>query len=373
MFTGVSQLIVRYMDKLEQLEKSAPIPLLFGNAMLPTTGTCPYVKGLRSVKTERTTAQLNVLFSLLLRPDRTIFLFHEAISQAAMRSVLAPHKVKVVQGCMMSIKSLKRLFPMLSEAVLVAGMVNSSIHIQTDFYIPEQNLYTEIEGEGHFHAMFAIAMSISLHTPLYQEYLELLVIQEKTCTQEEFHENITYYGPPFFLDVLHDYDKTFKSEFDHIVNKTLTLGAAVPYNHVISQKRLKLRYLSNRSAYHKNISSRIERIYGVLSAEDQCLRNEKNGGDDMECCICLNCPAAVLFQPCGHVSACEECASNLEVCMLCRSVIVTKSVCQKKATSENVSIDDQLRELRLATPFRAKPLVSAKVHKSKRGKRRARR
>jgi len=43
-----------------------------------------------------------------------------------------------------------------------------------------------------------------------------------------------------------------------------------------------------------------------------------------ECSVCLNAKPNQTFVPCGHCVCCEECASNLEVCPLCRKKITQK-------------------------------------------------
>lgn len=43
-----------------------------------------------------------------------------------------------------------------------------------------------------------------------------------------------------------------------------------------------------------------------------------------ECTVCLDDTVKVLFFPCGHVCACERCASTIKNCPLCRAEIVRK-------------------------------------------------
>ncbi|MEE6464267.1 hypothetical protein FKM82_006222 [Ascaphus truei] len=40
-----------------------------------------------------------------------------------------------------------------------------------------------------------------------------------------------------------------------------------------------------------------------------------------ECVVCSDKKAAVLFQPCGHMCACENCASLMKKCVQCRAVV----------------------------------------------------
>ncbi|NXK62497.1 BIR7B protein, partial [Sylvietta virens] len=54
-----------------------------------------------------------------------------------------------------------------------------------------------------------------------------------------------------------------------------------------------------------------------LSTEEQLrrLREEKT------CKVCMDKDVSVVFVPCGHLVACEECALNLRLCPICRAVI----------------------------------------------------
>jgi len=40
------------------------------------------------------------------------------------------------------------------------------------------------------------------------------------------------------------------------------------------------------------------------------------------CCCCMTSPRDVLFDPCGHVCACEECARKLDACPVCRALLM---------------------------------------------------
>lgn len=43
-----------------------------------------------------------------------------------------------------------------------------------------------------------------------------------------------------------------------------------------------------------------------------------------ECSICLECPATVRFQPCGHCVTCEDCSTRVKKCFQCHAVVLTK-------------------------------------------------
>ena len=48
--------------------------------------------------------------------------------------------------------------------------------------------------------------------------------------------------------------------------------------------------------------------------------------ESSECVVCLDAPPAIIFAPCGHFCACEECATSLhrttKKCPMCRANIV---------------------------------------------------
>lgn len=55
----------------------------------------------------------------------------------------------------------------------------------------------------------------------------------------------------------------------------------------------------------------------VLSLEEENRRLKSA----RECKICMSNEVGVVFLPCGHLLSCRLCASSLQICPLCRSVI----------------------------------------------------
>eukprot|EP01130_Rhizamoeba_saxonica_P004095 TRINITY_DN1686_c0_g1_i1.p2 TRINITY_DN1686_c0_g1~~TRINITY_DN1686_c0_g1_i1.p2 ORF type:complete len:206 (+),score=55.42 TRINITY_DN1686_c0_g1_i1:1222-1839(+) len=61
--------------------------------------------------------------------------------------------------------------------------------------------------------------------------------------------------------------------------------------------------------------------------EDQPSNDDaQKGTTDIICCICMIQQKNVLLLPCRHVCVCEACSVPLEICPLCRSDIVSKTV-----------------------------------------------
>uniref|UniRef100_A0A8C9NMM4 RING-type E3 ubiquitin transferase n=1 Tax=Serinus canaria TaxID=9135 RepID=A0A8C9NMM4_SERCA len=54
-----------------------------------------------------------------------------------------------------------------------------------------------------------------------------------------------------------------------------------------------------------------------LSTEEQLRRLQ----EERMCKVCMDRDVSVVFVPCGHLVACEECALNLRLCPICRAVI----------------------------------------------------
>ncbi|NWH86703.1 BIR7B protein, partial [Aegithalos caudatus] len=54
-----------------------------------------------------------------------------------------------------------------------------------------------------------------------------------------------------------------------------------------------------------------------LSTEEQLRRLQ----EERMCKVCMDKDVSVVFVPCGHLVACEECALNLRLCPICRAVI----------------------------------------------------
>lgn len=60
---------------------------------------------------------------------------------------------------------------------------------------------------------------------------------------------------------------------------------------------------------------------------------EKPEESDGECAICLEFPAVVVFQPCGHCLTCEDCSSRIKKCFQCHTVIASKNTKDGKTVS----------------------------------------
>ncbi|KFP44120.1 Baculoviral IAP repeat-containing protein 7-B [Chlamydotis macqueenii] len=54
-----------------------------------------------------------------------------------------------------------------------------------------------------------------------------------------------------------------------------------------------------------------------MSTEEQLRRLQ----EERMCKVCMDRDVSVVFVPCGHLVACGECASNLQLCPICRAVI----------------------------------------------------
>ncbi|CAF3883584.1 unnamed protein product [Rotaria sordida] len=61
---------------------------------------------------------------------------------------------------------------------------------------------------------------------------------------------------------------------------------------------------------HKRIYENGKRIQKTNSDDMTCVK--KSNSDDMTCVICMEQLRNMTFIPCGHVSTCEVCASNLK-------------------------------------------------------------
>jgi hypothetical protein len=51
-----------------------------------------------------------------------------------------------------------------------------------------------------------------------------------------------------------------------------------------------------------------------------------------ECAVCMSNPPSIAFFPCGHFCTCEECASRLRECCLCRSPITGTAAVKRNLT-----------------------------------------
>lgn len=60
------------------------------------------------------------------------------------------------------------------------------------------------------------------------------------------------------------------------------------------------------------------------AVEIQTIEETKEIEKDSNCCVCINSAPAIVFIPCGHLCACEECSKKCDVCPVCRNAIGSK-------------------------------------------------
>jgi E3 ubiquitin-protein ligase mind-bomb len=84
-----------------------------------------------------------------------------------------------------------------------------------------------------------------------------------------------------------------------------------------------------------------------------------------ECEICSERPASVRIEPCGHVSACEQCAPVLKKCITCRSQVHRTTSLVLSESSTNLTAVDSLSTTTLSAGERLDRLVSNDVAKLK--------
>ena len=56
-------------------------------------------------------------------------------------------------------------------------------------------------------------------------------------------------------------------------------------------------------------------------ADDHGGARKKQDATPQDCCVCLEAVELVIFAPCGHQCACNNCCANLRQCPLCRARI----------------------------------------------------
>uniref|UniRef100_A0A8C9NPR8 RING-type E3 ubiquitin transferase n=1 Tax=Serinus canaria TaxID=9135 RepID=A0A8C9NPR8_SERCA len=76
-------------------------------------------------------------------------------------------------------------------------------------------------------------------------------------------------------------------------------------------------YLSESELISDLLQSGWEVNGSQLSTEEQLRRLQ----EERMCKVCMDRDVSVVFVPCGHLVACEECALNLRLCPICRAVI----------------------------------------------------
>ncbi|XP_022251627.1 E3 ubiquitin-protein ligase MIB2-like [Limulus polyphemus] len=77
--------------------------------------------------------------------------------------------------------------------------------------------------------------------------------------------------------------------------------------------------------YHATLKSAQAKSLGLRENPDvSCPASEATPSAGSECWICCEVSASVLFEPCGHKVACEDCCLRMKKCISCQDVILKK-------------------------------------------------
>jgi hypothetical protein len=219
----------------------------------------------------------------------------------------------------------------------------------------------------HFHSMLLFAMAIAFaNHPIYEVFIDELLMTDPMSLPEHLEANIKFIGPPFFLNVLTDYDMLSTGDFYKMLIKA-TSGVK-NYIPVVSSKKLNRRYAANRAAYYRNNTVRAQRVVRRVKLMVAHEEQKQQQQQQEECCICLDAPSTVVFQPCGHTSACADCSLDLKVCMLCRTAIKGRKTIAPSAPRE-ITVDDDDDDDHYVAPYQQPKNINPKIKKSKRGRR----
>ena len=72
---------------------------------------------------------------------------------------------------------------------------------------------------------------------------------------------------------------------------------------------------------HSSEDNSVSREYKENEVKELLEENQRLRGN-MTCKICLDASVDTLFLPCRHLVSCEECASAVKSCPLCRTLII---------------------------------------------------
>lgn len=70
-------------------------------------------------------------------------------------------------------------------------------------------------------------------------------------------------------------------------------------------------------------TTKVSAVSGEASSEEQSgHQGDKPCDKDARLCkICYSTEIRMVFMPCGHLLACEECAKNMKICGVCRKPV----------------------------------------------------
>lgn len=318
-------------------------PFMFGHyavskirQMTPFSTTC-----CRSTHQEHYKRLL--LSSLLARPDKSVFIFDEDITRVVVKKLCGESRIRVSQSKWLKLSDVFAAFPRMDKETACLSIWRSVRGLIIDFQMCEDEMFriNEEHGFPEVNAVLLIALSFFNKLKMHERFLTHMINYEETmpanCSRfaHDSREAMEFQAPPFLLNVLFDFSKferMLKARCDCDFASKPTVCAnyyclcEMNCSREMSYKQMKKRSERMKLQYHTNLKEAIAHLCA------------KHAEAVTECCVCLDSPAAVRFAPCGHSVCCEECASEISTCVLCRASIVGTS------TFELVSIPlkDQL-------------------------------
>ena len=286
-----------------------------------------------------------LLTSLFIRPDRSLFFFEEPIVRIVIKKICGDRRIPVRDHIWVKVSDVIKVYPN-TEAQLVCLTLFRSVRLLIiDYFICEQDLVrVHTDGQLEFHVLLLLSMSMFSNWTLHTLFVHHLIEYDESMPPNsrrypaETEEALSFYSPPFLLDVVFDYDQFAKmmrerSEIEYSFNarkeicKDVFCYCPIHHSKHMSLSNMRKRYIRNASQYRYHLHERLSVMQShVLIAKTPIPCSSPIPAPPLkyvECCVCLDASANVVFQPCGHAVCCDVCSAGFKVCVLCRAPIQT--------------------------------------------------
>ena len=111
-----------------------------------------------------------------------------------------------------------------------------------------------------------------------------------------------------------------RAEEYNLVQKKISLKIARDY---IKEQRQALAQKQKSIRREEECLEEEERLFEVSEIRLKEARNRhEESQEEPACCVCLEDPPVVTFSACNHTVCCEVCATDLDLCPICRALIV---------------------------------------------------
>lgn len=263
------------------------------------------------------TACVALLFAFLFSPGQCIYAFNYDYTKRRLEHFMAVRGVRVRHGKLVSFVDVRRqLFPASPRDVLLKSVMLGVLQLYTEFGVPRS--VTNPDQSEWFHAIIVVIVAFTAKPLLARQFMEALLCPDEPPALRHHHPRVGGGGAPGGAAVVCAPRTAATAAEAAVITRIRGVYPGTIADSLQAIPRTFPAPASQRAGYQRGA----KRFRRWLAAERKAIGVATGGvGGEEECCVCLDEWADAHFEPCGHRVACDACASELEACPVCRTVI----------------------------------------------------